>query len=246
MYKAKLILVGEGEVGKTSIIQQFIEQRFNPSYLITIGSDKSMKDLNINGKDIKLEIWDTAGQGKYRKVNKIFMKNTKIALLVYDITDKKTFEQLNYWINHVKDVNKNENIIFGIAANKSDLFEQQVVSTEEGKKFADENNCLFFETSAKDYKSIENTFTKLTESYLENIHNKKIDNDNNNNNNNDNENSNNNNYNNSNKNNNNNIIEMEIPDYNSKNSKNQSKENEIDEQLIDRDKVYDSSKCSII
>jgi small GTP-binding protein len=167
MYKAKLILVGEGEVGKTSIIQQFIEQRFNPSYLITIGSDKSMKDLNINGKDIKLEIWDTAGQGKYRKVNKIFMKNTKIALLVYDITDKKSFEQLNNWINHVNEANKNENIIFGIAANKSDLFEQQIISTEVGKKFAEDNKCLFFETSAKDHKSIVTVFEKLIEKYVD-------------------------------------------------------------------------------
>ena len=173
MYKPKLILVGEGHVGKTSIIQKFIEQKFSESYLMTVGSDKSIKDLKINGKDIKLEIWDTAGQDKYRGVNKIFMKNTKIALLVYDITEKYTFEQLKFWIDNVKEINKNEQIIFGIAANKSDLFEQQVIDTEKGKKFANDNNCLFFETSAKDHGSIVNVFDKLVEKYVESNNNEK-------------------------------------------------------------------------
>ena len=167
--KIKLIFVGEGAVGKTSLISQFIDQKFNEEYLATIGRDKSIKDIVIDNKNIKLEIWDTPGQEKYNHVNKIFMKNSKIALIVYSITDQQSFEKLNKWINVVKEVNKNEEIIFGIAANKSDLFENQVISKEEGEKFAKDNGILFFETSAKDYKSIEKVFTELTKTYLKMI-----------------------------------------------------------------------------
>ena len=93
------------------------------------------------------------------------MKNTKIALLVYDITNKKTFEQLNYWINHVKDVNKNENIIFGIAANKSDLFEQEVVHLNQINEVGESINCKVFSTTATEYECIENLFSELTNDY---------------------------------------------------------------------------------
>ena len=91
------------------------------------------------------------------------MKNTQIALIVYSIIDKNSFEQLNFWINLVKEVNKDKKIIFGIAANKSDLFESQIVSFEEGKKFADSNDILFFESSAKTGNNVEDIFYKSAE-----------------------------------------------------------------------------------
>ena len=169
MNKIKFILVGEGAVGKTSIISQFIEQKFEVIYVMTVGRDKSFKELEIENKKIQLEIWDTPGQDKYNHVNKIFMKNTKIALIVYSIIDKKSFENLDKWINIVKEVNKNEEVIFGIAANKSDMFENQVVSKEEGEGYVKDKNILFFETSAKDYKSIEKVFIELTKAYLKKI-----------------------------------------------------------------------------
>ena len=167
MNKAKLIIVGEATVGKTSIILQYNENQFIETYITTIGNDKTIKEMTIKDKKLKVEIWDTAGQEKFRAVNKIFMKNTQIALIVYSITDKNSFEQLKFWIEQVKEINKNEKIIFGIAANKSDLFEQQIISTEVGKKFAEDNKCLFFETSAKDHKSIVTVFEKLIEKYVD-------------------------------------------------------------------------------
>ncbi len=167
--KVKLIVVGEGAVGKTSIISQFIEQKFSEEYFWTIGRDKILKELEIEKKKIQLEIWDTPGQERFSQVNKIFMKNTKIALIVYSIIDKKSFENLDKWINIVKEVNKNEEVIFGIAANKSDMFENQVVSKEEGEGYVKDKNILFFETSAKDYKSIEKVFIELTKAYLKKI-----------------------------------------------------------------------------
>ncbi len=167
MNKTKLIIVGEATVGKTSILLQYNENQFIENYITTIGNDKTIKEMTIKDKKLKVEIWDTAGQEKFRAVNKIFMKNTQIALIVYSITDKNSFEQLKFWIEQVKEINKNEKIIFGIAANKSDLFEQQIISTEVGKKFAEDNKCLFFETSAKDHKSIVTVFEKLIEKYVD-------------------------------------------------------------------------------
>ena len=139
---------------------------------MTVGKEKTIKKINIEGKEVSLEICDTAGQEEFKLVNKIFMKNTDIALIVYDITNRKSFEELTNWINsvkesnikknEVKEINNNQNVVFGIAANKSDLYEQKVVNKKEGEEFAKNNNILFFETSAKDYDSVENVFLTLT------------------------------------------------------------------------------------
>ena len=174
--KIKFIFVGLNGVGKTSLINQYLDKTFTENYLMTIGSDKTMKNIKIDGKEVTLEICDTTGHEEYRKINEIFMKNTDIALIVYDITKRESFEELNNWINSVKEsnikkngdkeINNNKNVIFGIAANKSDLYEQKVINKKEGEEFAKNNNTLFFETSAKDYDSVENVFIKLTEEYL--------------------------------------------------------------------------------
>jgi len=169
MNKIKLIFVGEGAVGKTSLIAQYVDNKFVEEYVMTVGRDKAIKELDINGKKINIEIWDTPGQEKFNQVNKIFMKNTKIAIIVYSIIDKKSFENLNKWLNMVKEINKNDDLVIGIVANKSDLFENQIVSKEEGEKFAKDNKVLFFETSAKDYNSINKVFVELCKNYLENF-----------------------------------------------------------------------------
>ncbi len=101
------------------------------------------------------------------------MKNTKIALIVYDITNRESFEELPGWINNVKEINQSSDIILSIIANKSDLYEERNISLEEGKKFAADNHCFFFETSAFDYESINKVFKDLTEEYLIKISDKK-------------------------------------------------------------------------
>ncbi len=171
--KLKLILVGHGKVGKTSLINQYINNEDTLSYIATMGADKSLKNINIEGKEVTLEIFDTVGQPDYRIVNKIFMKNTKIALIVYDITNRESFEELPGWINNVKEINQSSDIILSIIANKSDLYEERNISLEEGKKFAADNHCFFFETSAFDYESINKVFKDLTEEYLIKISDKK-------------------------------------------------------------------------
>ena len=142
MEKVKFVLLGEEKVRKTSIIAQYIIETFNECIILR-GRDRELKYLTIKDKKLELYIWDTSGHESYRVKNKIFIKNIQIALIVYDITDERSFNRLNNWINLINEVNKKE-IIFCNSANKSDLFESQIISREKGKKFADNNNCLFF------------------------------------------------------------------------------------------------------
>ena len=171
--KIKVILVGESQVGKTSLINQYINNEDTLTYLATMGSDKSLKNINIKGKEVTLEIFDTVGQPDYRLVNKIFMKNTDIALIVYDITNRESFDELTGWINNVKEINQSPDIILSIIANKSDLYEKRNISEEEGKKFAADNHSFFFFTFSFDYYIINKFFNDLTEEYLIKKSNKK-------------------------------------------------------------------------
>ena len=173
--RLKVIFVGSGQVGKTSLITQYLNKTFTEGYLITVGVDKSMKNIKIEGKDVTLEINDTAGQEDYRQVNKIFMKNTNIAIIVYDITNRASFEEIPKWIDTVKQSNPNNNIIFGLAANKSDLYENDKVGIEKGKICAKELDCIFKETTSTEYSGIELLINELVEKYIQ-IYTKKIEN----------------------------------------------------------------------
>ncbi len=170
MIKLKFIVIGESTVGKTSLITQFNINEFTEDYILTVGTDKIIKEIEINDQKIEMEIWDTPGQAVYAVANKIFMKNTDIALIVYDITKKETFEKIGHWINVVKEVNPNGNFIIGIAANKSDLYENVQVTNDEAKEYMNsikDITDLFFETSATDHENVENVFNKLINTYIE-------------------------------------------------------------------------------
>ncbi len=169
--KTKLILVGNSQVGKTSIITQYLEKNFNENYIPTYSHDKSLKNIKLkNNNEYILEIWDTIGQEKYRAANNIFMKNTQIALLVYDKINKKSFEDLNEWYKQVCDINGRDNLIIGVVGNKTDLYEDRVIEENEGQKYAEEINASFFETSAFDYNSIFNLFEDIVSNYDQKIH----------------------------------------------------------------------------
>ena len=168
MKKLKFILVGESQVGKTSLINQYVNNEFDGDYLMTIGNDKITKDIKINENQLKLEIWDTIGHESLRSANKIFMKNTDIALIVYDITNKKSFENLNEFYEELIKMNERDKMIIGIAANKSDLYENAKVNKEEGEEYAKKINALYFESTATDHENVVNIFEELIKVYIEN------------------------------------------------------------------------------
>ena len=162
----KLVLIGESGVGKTSIISQFIDQVFQNDIQSTIGGTFSTKIVKCgNGKILKLELWDTAGQERYRSISQLFYKDANAVILVYDITNKFSFEEIqNYWFKQVKE-SATENIILSIVGNKLDLYEQEVVDQKAAKKYAEDNNALFAVTSAKNSSGIEDLFIEIVKKF---------------------------------------------------------------------------------
>ena len=162
----KVVLVGETGVGKTSIISQFVDQIFEEELSSSVGGSFVSKNLVFNnGKIAKLQIWDTAGQERYRALSKLFYTNAIIAILVYDITSQITFDELKeYWINQIKE-SATDDIILAIVGNKADLIEKEEVDEVEARKFAKDNNAVFFRTSAKSSMGINKLFEDMTKKY---------------------------------------------------------------------------------
>jgi len=167
----KLILLGDSGVGKSSIIKRYMEDSFEDNITSTLGSSFLEKTVNVKGKKVKIEVWDTAGQEEFRSVTKIFVKNSKIIILVYNVTDKNSFDGLNYWYDFIQK-ELGQNVILGLAGNKTDLifedgFDEEITS-EEGKEFAKKINANFALVSAKESgKEINSLFTQCIESYLD-------------------------------------------------------------------------------
>ena len=146
----KIILLGNEAVGKTTLIKAYDEQIFNMNSIPTVGAETTNKKLNINEKEYIIQLWDTAGHEKYRSMSKIYFKNSDIVIFVYDITKEQSFNDLGeFWIGYVKEFIGND-IVYGIAGNKIDLFEKIEVEKERGEKLAENNGALFCQTSAKD------------------------------------------------------------------------------------------------
>ena len=159
----KCVLLGETAVGKTCLINRFVNNTFQEDFVPTMVGCYSSKDIFYDkaNKKIKYEIWDTAGQEKYRSINKIFYQDTSIAILVFDITRKDTFEALkNYWYLELRD-NSPKDIIIAIAANKCDLYEYEEVSHDEVEEFGKSINALYEQTSAKTGEGIKDLFNSI-------------------------------------------------------------------------------------
>ena len=175
-----LITLGDSNVGKTSLSQYFVNQKFKQNQLATIGVDFFTKIIEIEGYKVKIKIWDTAGQELYKKIVANTIRNAMGILFVYDITDIETFKQINYWFN---EVNKFVNIKFFpsvLVGNKLDCEDNREVSKEKGYELALKYKISFYETSAKTGENVNQIFQCLFEQIInvENI--KKEDNNNNN------------------------------------------------------------------
>ena len=161
----KTILVGMTGTGKTNIINALTGKPFNTTLFSTTTSSFVDKIIEVNNKKYHVEIWDTAGQERYRSLTKMFINDSKIVIIVYDITDKKSFEEVDFWANTVKEI-LGDAPIFGLAGNKKDLFQYEQVDEEEGQKKAKEIGALFKLTSAKTGFGINDFMQKLLEEYI--------------------------------------------------------------------------------
>ena len=146
--KYKLIFLGDQSVGKSCILNRFLNDTFIEDYQATIGLDFQSKNVQIDNQDIHLLLYDTAGQEKFRSLIPMYTRDANIILLVYDISNRDSFTKLTHWLKDLTNVNMEE-VILCIVANKIDLVDKRVVTNEEGQKFADEHDFIFQEISAK-------------------------------------------------------------------------------------------------
>jgi len=157
--KYKLIFLGDQNVGKSCILNRFMNDTFTEEYQATIGLDFQSKNVQIDNQDIHLLLYDTAGQEKFRSLIPMYTRDSNIILLVYEINNKDSFLHLPDWLNDLSNVNKDD-VIFALVGNKIDLEDSRKVSTEEGKNYANENGFLFHEVSAKTGEGFSDLFYK--------------------------------------------------------------------------------------
>ena len=183
----KVVLIGESGVGKTCIINQFNDGKFDPNIKISISAQFCRKKIDLpNGESVTMDIWDTVGQETFRSITQIFYTHAKVAVIVYDVTNKKSFEEAkNYWYKKIQELD-DKDIIIAIVANKYDLYEKKQVPNEEGEAYAKSIKAIFGFTSAKNNTGIKTLFeniamkikqkknNKSNETNINNINNEKI------------------------------------------------------------------------
>ncbi|RRT41255.1 hypothetical protein B296_00057956 [Ensete ventricosum] len=146
-------------VGKSCLLLQFTDKRFQPVHDLTIGVEFGARMITIDNKPIKLQIWDTAGQESFRSITRSYYRGAAGALLVYDITRRETFNHLASWLEDARQ-HANPNMTIMLIGNKCDLAHRRAVSTEEGEQFAKEHGLIFMEASAKTAQNVEEAFIK--------------------------------------------------------------------------------------
>ena len=171
----KLVLIGDSQIGKSSLLLRFVDHKWKEEYSPTIGVDFVRKfniiifqintTLDIKGKKVKLQIWDTSGQERFRIITTNYYKNCHGFLVVYDITDRESFKSLNYWLTLIKQ-HSNKNNLNLLIGNKCDLESKREVSFQEGKEFAEQNGMTFIETSAKNDEKVSKAFEILVDDII--------------------------------------------------------------------------------
>ena len=155
----KIIFLGDQFVGKSSILNRFYQDKFEPDYQATIGLDFHSKNVNINNSVVRLLLYDTAGQEKFKSLIPMYIRDANIIIVVYDISNKESFTHTEHWVNETKDL-KREDAIFVLVGNKIDLEDKRAVESREAEDFANEKGFLFYEVSAKTGENVEDLFEK--------------------------------------------------------------------------------------
>ena len=169
-FQIKLVIIGDSGVGKTNFIFKFTEDRFSTIHVTTVGFDYKTRIIKLpkSKKNVKLQIWDTAGQERYMALNKSLFQKVQGIVLMYDLTNRDSFDHVTNWLNLIKQNVTNKTII--IVANKLDLAdEKRIVTEEEGQKIADDNQLLFFEGSGYTGENVEKIFTVIAEKIYKNL-----------------------------------------------------------------------------
>lgn len=167
-YVFKYIIIGDSYVGKSNLLLRYVHSDFKDDYQLTIGVEFGSKNIEINNKIYRIQIWDTAGQEAFRSITRAYYKNCVCAIVVYDITNRDTFSNVQTWIEDCRD-QAPETINMILVGNKCDLSDKRVISPEEGKKLAEKNEIPFFETSAKTGENVESIFFNSANKIVENI-----------------------------------------------------------------------------
>ncbi|KAJ3636353.1 hypothetical protein Zmor_004521 [Zophobas morio] len=158
--KFKLVFLGEQSAGKTSLISRYMYDTFDEAYQATIGIDFLSKTMYFNDKTLRLQLWDTAGQERFRSLIPSYIRDSSVAVIVYDITNRNSFEQTTKWIEDVRQERSNDAIIM-LVGNKTDLAGKRVIGVDEGEKKAASANVMFIETSAKTGQNVRELFRQV-------------------------------------------------------------------------------------
>ena len=153
----KLLLIGDSNVGKSCLLMRFCDKEYTPNYISTIGIDFRIHRMDIGNKKIKAQIWDTAGQERFRTITTAYYRGVHGILLVYDVTNRASFDNVSNWIKQLKD-HATDSVTILLIGNKSDLISEREVSYQEGQNKANIIGCNFIETSAKSGTNVETAF----------------------------------------------------------------------------------------
>jgi Ras-related protein Rab-1A len=165
-YLFKVILIGDNDTGKSSLMNRYAKNYFTDYHQSTIGLDFEIKTLELDNKNIKLHIWDTAGQERFRTITTSYYRGSNAIMIVYDVTNMQSFINVNTWLNEVKQHVSPDAIIM-LIGNKIDLTDKIAVSTSDGQEFADNNGLIFAETSSKNASGINKAFTNICDKLIQ-------------------------------------------------------------------------------
>lgn len=174
-YLFKLLLIGDSGVGKTCLLFRFSEDSFNTTFISTIGIDFKIRTIELEGKRVKLQIWDTAGQERFRTITTAYYRGAMGIMLVYDICNEKSFENIKNWIRNIEE-HASSDVEKMILGNKCDMTDRRQVSKDRGEKLAIDYGVKFMETSAKSSLNVEEAFYTMGRDILHNLSSKTTDN----------------------------------------------------------------------